>query len=153
MDPLGDLLQPSLGRDDSPATAIYSLRAGFLTAFFGGPLAAAVVALVNAHRLNRLRADWPIGLLGIALTFGLAWWQVRAGGDAWLNALMGPSATLYAVRIAGLALFGAVYAMHRTYYRGMSVLGIKPPNGLALGAVAVVAGIAVNIPLRIILSP
>lgn len=153
MDHLGDLLQPSLGRDDSPATAIYSLRAGFLSAFFGGPLAAAVLALVNAYRLKRLRRDWPIGLLGIALTVGLAWWQVRGGGDAWLNALIGESATFYALRLAGLALFGVVYAVHRTYYRSMAVLGIKPPHGGLLGVILVVVGIAINVPLRIVLSP
>ena len=59
MDRDSDLLRPSLTTDRSPAAAIYSVRTGFLTAFFGGPIGGATIALLNSYRLKRLAVDWP----------------------------------------------------------------------------------------------
>jgi len=147
-----ELLSPSLAANHSPVS-IYSLRTGFLAAFFGGPVAGAAVALVNAYRLKRLSTDWPIGLLALAINVALIWWSTRAGGRRWLEAVLGPGSLYYLTHFIGLAFFGAVYALHRTYYRGMSVLGIKPPNGWPIGLGALAVGIAVGAGLVTLLAP
>ncbi len=141
MDPNSELLQPSLGSDAGPATALYSVRTGYLSAFFGGPVAAALVALVNAHRLKRLRTDWPVAALAVLASLALAWWEFRAGGRPWLEARLGRGGSIYAVRGAGLAVFGLVYLMHRMHYRSMAVMGVKGPSGWVLGIGAILAGI------------
>ena len=152
MDPNSELLRPSLGSHDSPATAIYSVRTGYLSAFFGGPLAAAAVALVNAHRLKRLRTDWPVAALAVLTSLALAWWEIRAGGRSWLDSRLGSGGSVFAVRITGLAVFGVVYVMHRMYYRGMAVMGVKAPHGLALGLGLAIAGIAATAAIDVALA-
>jgi hypothetical protein len=44
-----ELLRPSLTAEQRSSAAIYSVRAGFLAAFFGGPVAAAMIAMANSH--------------------------------------------------------------------------------------------------------
>ncbi len=147
-----DLLRPSLNADQSPAAAIYSVRTGFLTAFFGGPIAGASIALINSYRLRRLAVDWPIGLLAVAICGSIGWLATH-GGWPWLDTLLGHGSISYVTRITNLAFFGVVYAFHRTYYRSMSVLGICAPSGLAVGIGAIVFGLAVNAALFTLMSP
>lgn len=143
MDTRDDLLKPSLGQGDSPANSIYSARTGYLASFFGGPLGGAIVALANAYRLKRLKIDWPIGLLGVAVTIGPIWWWMR-GGAHWAAAYGGRDAAQVGFRVGGLGFFAVVYAWHRRYYRNMDLLGIKPPEGTLIGFVAVVAALAME---------
>jgi hypothetical protein len=35
-----------------------------------------------------------------------------------------------------------IYALHKPYYRSMSLLGLKAPNGLLPGIIAIAVGIA-----------
>jgi hypothetical protein len=135
-----ELLRPSLGSETSPETSIYSATTGFLAAFFGGPLAGAIVAMVNAWRLKRLASDWPLAVAAIALTVGLVWWEERGGGAQWLFDVAGRSGVEIALRVAGLAFFSVVYAIHRSYYRSMELFAVEPPSGWALGVGAIVAG-------------
>ena len=153
MDPNSELLRPSLGSHDSPATAIYSVRTGYLSAFIGGPLAAAAVALVNANRLKRLGTDWPVAVLAVLASLGLAWWEIRAGGRSWLDGRLGRGGSAFVLRITGLAIFGVVYLMHRMYYRGMAVMGGKAPSGWVLGVGAAVAGILATAAIDVALAP
>jgi len=140
MDSDSDLLRPSLTAGRNPAAAIYSIRTEFLTSFFGGPMAGAAVALLNSYRLRRLAVDWPLAL--IALTIGvLLGWLENHGGWHWLDSSLGPGSDIYATRVINLIFFGIVYAFHRTYYKGMSVLAITPPNGLLVGTGAIIFGL------------
>ena len=141
VNPNEELLSPSLRADTPPAASIYSVRTGFLATFFGGPIAGAVVALVNARRLGRLGRDWPIALLGFAATTVLAW--ASSPGEGWLNRQLGDSGHLL-WQLLGFSFYGVVYAVHRTYYRSMAIVGIKPPNGLRLGLGAAILGFGVS---------
>lgn len=51
-----DLLQPTLGTA-KPPEAIYSARALFFTAFFGGPFAIIFLSALNARLLGHLNTD------------------------------------------------------------------------------------------------
>jgi len=135
MDQNSDLLRPSLSADHNPSAAIYSVRTAFLTSFFGGPLAGAVIALLNSYRLKRLAVDWPIALIAIGSFLLLSWASIHPGWD-W---------AIYASRVANVIFFGIVYAFHRTYYKSMSVLGITAPNGLMVGIGAILFGVLAEI--------
>lgn len=147
-----DLLQPTLGQRDSAATSIYSALTGYVASFLGGPLAGAAIALVNAHRLRRLRTDWPLGLIAIAATAGpMAWWY-RGGGAQWISARAGAGAGELALHALGLGFFALVYGWHRQYYRNMALFGLMPPSGWLLGIAAVAASLAVTYGLGTVLS-
>ena len=151
METKDDLLQPSLGRDDSPATSMYSAQTGYLASFFGGPLAGAVIALANSHRLKRLGIDWPLGIVAGLATILPQWWLIR-GGSVWLASHLGNGMQSLLLRALGLGFFALAYGWHRQYYRNMALLGIKPHSGLPLGVAAVIGSIALNFALWRLLS-
>lgn len=151
METRDDLLQPTLGRRDSPATSIYSARTGYIASFFGGPLAGAAIALVNAHRLNRLGMDWPLGVLAATVTVVPMWWWFR-GGSRWVTSLLGAGAQELGFRALGLGFFALVYGWHRQYYRNMALFGLTPPSGWAIGVLAVIGSLAVSFGLAHVLS-
>ena len=148
-----ELLQPSLGSEASAATSIYSTTTGYLAAFFGGPLGGAAIALTNSWRLKRLGKDWPLALVALALTGGMAWWEQRAGGLAWLTSHFGSSGQRFAVRVVGIAMFAVIYLIHRRYYRNMEMLGITSPSGWIPGIAAILGGIAAMTALGQVLAP
>ena len=141
-----ELLTPSLTADARVPRAIYSARTGFLASFLGGPVAAGVVALVNAQRLRRLRTDWPVGLLALALCVLMRLSVMDHFWD-WLDNLLGKGSARFVYQLMGMTFFGAIYALHRPYYRSMSLLGLKTPNGIVLGIVAIALGVGVQIGL------
>jgi hypothetical protein len=151
METRDDLLQATLGHSDSPATSIYSALTGYMASFFGGPVAGATVALVNAYRLKRLGTDWPLGLLALAATIGPMWWWFH-GGARWITAYAGAGVQEVLYRVLGLAFFAVVYGCHRQYYRNMTYFGLTPPSGWPLGIGAVAGGLAVNFALAAVLS-
>jgi hypothetical protein len=136
-----ELLRPSLAADARVPQAIYSAGTGFLSSFFGGPVAGAVIALVNSQRLRRLHVDWPIALLAPAINVLIRLSVVDHFWD-WLDRLLGKGSVRYVAELVGLAFFGVIYALHKPYYRGMSLLGLQAPNGLLPGAIAIAIGIA-----------
>ena len=138
-----ELLQPSLGGEASAATSIYSTTTGYMAAFFGGPLGGAAIALTNSWRLRRLGKDWPLAVVAIVLTGGMAWWEQRMGGLTWLRSNFGSSGERFAVRLVGLAMFGVIYLIHRRYYRSMEMMGITPPSGWVPGVAAILGGVIV----------
>lgn len=151
METRDDLLQPTLGRRDSPATSIYSALTGYVVSFFGGPLAGATIALANAYRLRRLGTDWPLALLAIAVTAGPMWWWFHGGG-AWVTAHVGGGSQVIVFRALGLGFFAVVYSWHRQYYRNMALLGLTPPSGWLIGVAAVAGSLAVDFGLQAVLS-
>ena len=138
-----DLLQPSLAGTEASATSIYSATTGYVAAFLGGPVGAAVIALTNSWRLKRLAKDWPVVLLAIFITWAMVWWEVRMGGDAWLTQHLGSSGPRMLLRVTGLLFFCGIYALHYKSYRSMAVMGIQAPSGWVPGVVAVIVGISV----------
>lgn len=151
METRDDLLQPTLGHRDSPATSIYSPQTGYVVSFFGGPLAGAAIALANAYRLKRLGSDWPLGLLAVVATVGPMWWWFR-GGAQWITAHAGGGAREVIFRVLGLGFFALAYGWHRQYYRNMTFLGLTPPSGWLVGIAAVVGGLALDFGLAAVLS-
>ena len=152
-DNIDDLLQPSLGSEAGRETSIYSTTTGYMSAFFGGPLATAGIALMNSYRLKRLGTDWPLGLAALALTLGILWWEVRGGGQEWLIAHLGRKGPSLVTSFAGLATFGVIYAVHRKYYRNMELIGLKAPSGWLPGIAAIVLGAAAWAALAKVLAP
>jgi hypothetical protein len=147
MEARDDLLQATLGQSDGPAISIYSARTGYYSSFFGGPLAGAAIALINAHRLKRLQTDWPLGLLAVALTIVPIWWLYRGGGNQWFVAHVGPGAERFVLRVLGLGFFALAYARHRPYYRNMALMGLTPPPGRDIGVAVAIGGFVVSIAL------
>jgi hypothetical protein len=136
-----ELLRPSLTGERGAPAAIYSVRTGFLAAFFGGPIGGTLIALLNSQRLRRLSADAPLLLLALGVTLALRWWLILHARE-WLDSLLGKGSVSYFVQLLGLAFFGVAYMLHRAYYRSMSLLGLQIPNGLRVGVAAIVLGIA-----------
>lgn len=142
-----ELLRPSLTAEHSSVSSIYSVRTGFLASFFGGPIGGAIVALLNARRLGRLKADWPVALLALSISAGLSW-SLVAHKWQWLDASLGRGSGRYLQDLAGLAFYGVVYTLHRTYYRSMELLGLDPPDGLRVGIAAAALGYFAEVVLR-----
>ena len=137
-----DLLQPSIGRVDSAQRPIYSVTAGYLTAFFGGPFAAVGMAGFNAWRLGRLRADALALAGGVAVAVGLIAFMLRPDLFGRADLEFATRDVRIASRALALALFGAYWFMHRRYYRGMRFLGLEPPRPWPAAIACVVADLA-----------
>ena len=131
-----ELLRPSLA-GAAVARAPYSVRTTFLTAFFGGPLAAIAITAINSVRLQRWARDLvPLAALAagyIALILGLAWTDWGRNVQDSLDTLAGPRTIIYLHRLIGLALFGLGYAMHRKEQRSADFMGLRRPNGWVAG--------------------
>lgn len=135
-----ELLRPSLTADLDTPRPIYSVRTAFLSSFFGGPVAGAIIALLNSQRLRRLKTDWPIAVLALGSSAMFQWTVPR---HLWgpINAVLGAGSVRYGFELLSLAFAGVVYAMHRPYYRSMSLLGLAVPNGTGVGIAAILCGI------------
>ncbi len=136
-----DLLQPSLADTPHGTRKIYSTTVGYIAAFFGGPVAGAIIATVNSWRLGRMRSDWPLPL-GTLVVVALALLPAPLGLFEQLRGWLGEAGLCLAWRVAGIAVFGISYLMHRNYHRGMAVMGVAAPSGWLLGILAIVAGAA-----------
>lgn len=149
-----DLLRPTLtGGKDTPA--LYSSQGFFLSAFFGGPVGAVTYGIANSYRLGRLKEEvfvlLSIGASGLLLFWGLH----EAGILAELSDLLGGRERRnlqILMRVVGLLAFGAIYLMHRRFYRAASVSGTEELSGWIPGILsAVVGGLASGAFLRLIL--
>jgi hypothetical protein len=143
-----DLLQPSLAGMEHGTRKIYSTTVGYISSFFGGPIAGALVAAVNSWRLGRMRRDWPL-TLGTLVVAAAVLLPAPLGIFEHMLAWLGESGLRFAWRLAGLAVFGVSYLLHRRYHRGMAVMGVAAPSGWLLGILAIVLG---TVPLALALS-
>jgi hypothetical protein len=113
--------------------APYSNTMSFLSAFFGGPLAALVAFGLNVHRLRRWSSD---GLVLVAVSLvTLALWALSAKFPWDREVPMRALALLLA--LAGLW-------RHRIEQRTAELMGIEKPNGFWVGLGLVVAGMYVS---------
>jgi hypothetical protein len=142
----GDLLRPTLSDYRKPP-ALYHPTGFFVSAFFGGPVGAGVYAGANAWRLGRLWRDLPVILCIVAGAFLVMLELQRAGALDALAGWLGGSSTrnlgLF-MRALGMACFGAIYFLHRAFYRAARVSGLKPLPGWVPGIAAVALGMATN---------
>lgn len=141
-----DLLRPTLS-DYERAPSLYNSTGFFMSSFFGGPLGAVIYGGANSHRLGRLSADLPLLFGVMAVAFMLPYVLYEAG---WLQALAasigGRAERNYGLimRALGLATYGAIYIMHRRFFRSARVSGAKEIPGWTPGIAAVVAGYAAS---------
>jgi len=129
---------------------IYSVRAAFLTSFFGGPIAAVLITLLNARRLRRLARDWPLALAAVAILIALRWSMSRHA-LAVLEPILGQNTEALLEELAGLGLFGIGYALHGPYHRSQSFLDLPTPNGLLTGILCILGAAVVEIGLRLVI--
>ena len=141
-----DLLRPTLS-DYERTPSLYNSTGFFLSSFFGGPMGAAIYGGANSQRLGRLAADLPL-LLGVtAVAFMLPYVLYEAGWLQGIAASIGGSATRnygLIMRALGLATYGAIYIMHRRFFRSARVSGATEIPGWIPGIAAVVVGFAAN---------
>jgi hypothetical protein len=142
------LLRPSLSGTGGRGRKLYSTTVGYIAAFFGGPLAAVVIALVNSHRLGRQSREWPLAL-GALLLSAVVVLPAPWGLLDWALLRLEESGLKLAWRVLGLGVFAASYLLHRKYHRSMEVMGVKAPSGWLLGITAIVLG---QVPLVVSLS-
>ena len=142
-----DLLRPTLSDFRTPPS-LYNSTGFFLSAFFGGPVGTAVYAIANSYRLGRVSRDLPVIIAITAAAFLLLIELQRIGTLDSLSAVLdGPLSRNMEIflRALGIACFGAVYFMHRGFFRAARVSGVRPRPGWLPGIAAVVAGMATNI--------
>ncbi len=140
-----ELLRPTLSHHNAPRLAPYSQQTGFLTAFFGGPPAALVMAGVNAQRMGRLAKDLPwllaLGMVFIVAEYALL--QTDAGRDVahWIRSVA--NWRVYH-QLVGLLFFGAASLAHRREQRAASLMGADRPKGLWMGVLLIALGFALS---------
>jgi nitroreductase len=141
-----DLLRPTLS-DHQPVPELYNTTGFFMSSFFGGPLGATIYGGANSLRLGRLAQDLPLLVALAAAAFLLPLMLHEAG---WLQSLAasigGRVARNYQLfmRTFGLATCGAIYFMHRRFFRSARVSGAREKAGWIPGFVAFGAGMAAN---------
>lgn len=150
MTPDSDLLRPSLSSPRDMPAPIYSVRAAFLTSFFGGPIAAALITLLNARRLRRLARDWPLALAAVAVLIALRWSMSRHV-LAVLEPVLGQNTETFLMEVSGLGLFGIGYALHGPYHRSQSFLDLPTPNGFLAGILCILAAAVAQIGLLLLI--
>ena len=144
---LDALLQPTLG-DRVKATSIYSVRASFMVAFFGGPFAAVIFGGLNSRRLGRLGKDaWLLilGLLGFcaytaAIGYGLDAFGFEASSSS-TELTREQSRTFRMIaRVLGLAFFGGIFLLHRPFHKAAELVREDSPSPWGPGIAASLVG-------------
>jgi len=141
-----DLLRPTLS-EYRQVPALYSSTGFFLSSFFGGPVGAAIFGLCNSQRLNRLWHDMPVAIAAASAAF-FGVYLLQSGGQmpaiaALLDA--SESRTLeITLRAFALAVFGAIYLMHRRFFRAARVTGMEPLSSWVPGIASLLLGIWAN---------
>jgi hypothetical protein len=142
-----ELLQPSLSRG---VTQLYSSRAGFFVAFFGGALASAVFTLINSRRLNRFNRDvFIIGAFTLAaLLGGILLFTIPREGMSYeeiLKTLLArrqndPVSFKFGPRIMALCVWIVGYLLHMKEYAAMKMSEVPPLNAWKIGLIVAVVG-------------
>lgn len=142
------LLTPSL-QGDLPTRPIFSSRAGFWVAFFGGVYASAIFSAFNLVRMRRLSRDAWICAAGVLLWTPLLVWLANAvahpeRAPEWLLPIGTATAMRLAGRGCGMLLFAILYLRQRTLYTAQRLTSDESPNPWPLGIASCVAGTLVS---------
>jgi len=141
-----DLLRPTL-TEYRQFPALYSSTGFFLSAFFGGPVGAVLFGLCNSRRLARLSNDLPVFITCGLVAFLVMYLFEGSGVLAALGYALGtgPRRTSeIALRALALGCFGAIYFVHRNYYRAAKVSGAASLSAWIPGIAAVALGALAN---------
>jgi hypothetical protein len=141
-----DLLRPTLSGNER-VPELYNSTGFFLSSFFGGPLGAAIYGGANSHRLGRLPKDLSTLIAVVAVAFMVPYVLHDAGWLERLAASIGGSVErnyVLMMRALGLAAFGAIYLMHRRFFRSARVSGAREISGWVPGIAAIAAGYVAN---------
>ena len=117
-------------------------------AFFGGPIAVTIIAVLNSKHLGRLGREWPL-LIGVFAVGAVA---AYIFGSYVLDGLHDPRSFRIATRAAGFVSFGAIWLMHKKELRALSTLGIKPRSPWVAVIGACVVAIALHVFIAMTLS-
>jgi hypothetical protein len=149
--PLEDLLRPSL-QQGQLLRPPYSVRAGFLVAFFGGLLSTVGFAALNSVRAERVARDapWLGGLAASAVA--LAVWVGYAARTktipSFMSALGDDEQGLKVfARATAILGFGLIYLLQRDMHATRDLRGQEAPSPWGPGIVACIAGSIVQLVL------
>jgi hypothetical protein len=139
-----DLLRPTLGSDQA-AQPVYSPRASFIVAFFGGPVAAVLFSALNSLRLRRLPHDLPVYAAALVVFVAAVGWLLGTASGAALLGWMGAGEAerrglRLTQRVFALALWGVFHARHRAFHRNAELMGVEAPSPWLPGIACVLAG-------------
>ena len=143
-----DLLNPSL---DQGPIQLYSSRAGFIVAFFGGVVASVVFTLLNSRRLRRFNKDaWILAVCGLAaIAVRILLFEIPDGDLSFTELFVelgkqrkADPLIRYAPRMTALGVWMVGYFMHAREYRAMKLSQLSPLNPWKTGIiVTLTAGI------------
>lgn len=150
-DALDRLLQPSL-HEGQKLVPIFSIRAGFFTAFFGGVFATLILNGLNSKRLGRLGRDvWFYLVAGVLWTAFLVYVSSTLLEGTQAPWLMNNRSVRTGGRVLALAILGLTYLSQRDAYKAQQLVGDDPPNpwpaaltaiGLAVALTALIVALA-----------
>lgn len=141
---LEHLLQPTLSTEEQKVP-IFSVRACFFTAFFGGPLAITLLSALNSNKLKRLKQDLIFYFVSISafLIYLFIILDIPEGADIseW-TATQRRENILYRYGGKGLGLlfWMAYYYLHNQYYKTMSLFDMEAPNPWIPAIICIVIG-------------
>lgn len=139
-----DLLQPVLSTVDNKIP-IFSVRACFLTAFFGGPVAIILFSATNSYKLKRLKDDLIFYLLG-AVILSLYLYIIldvpeQADITNWMIKQRKENLFYkYGGRVLALFFFFGYNYMHKHYHKALEIFAIPTPNPWKAAIICVVLG-------------
>lgn len=141
---LEHLLQPTLSTKDQ-RVPIFSVRACFFTAFFGGPLSITLLSALNSRKLKRLKTDVKFYLIGILvfLVYLFLILDIPEGANIseWMSSQRRENMFYrYGSRGLGLIFWALYYYLHKPYYVTMSLFDMKPPNPWIPAILCIVIG-------------
>ena len=133
-----ELLRPSLNQD-SPVHPLYSMNSMFLVAFFGGPFAIMPYSLLNLWRMQRLKKDFWLPLVGFLayILFLLVTFRY-------------PRAYTFHMRLIGLAYLGCFYWRYRSVIRTADIHDEKAPSPWVPALLSILAGLSLSILFRLL---
>jgi hypothetical protein len=152
-----DLLRPSLG-GEAALRPLYSPRANFIVAFFGGPLALILFSGLNARRLRRLPKDLPFYVGAFAIV-ALALYALAATslGTSIAVALGSEGSarqvTRIGSRVLALLLWGFFHLRHRRFQRSAELWDAPRPNPWPAGLACTALGTALTVGLLALILP
>jgi hypothetical protein len=141
-----DLLRPTLS-EFRRAPALYNSTGLALSAFFGGPLGAGIYGAANTFRLGRLPQDLTVIVVLVAAGFLIPLELQRLGILQDVVSFFGAGTERgygIVLRALGLACFGAIYLLHRRFFRAAKVAGSKSLAGWLPGIAGVALGLGAN---------
>lgn len=141
---LEHLLQPTLSSEEQ-RVPIFSVRACFFTAFFGGPLAVTVLSALNSKRLTRLKKDLIFYFIGMAVFLVYLFILLDIPEDAniseWMSSQRRENMIYkYGSRGLGLIFWAVFYYLHKQYHKTMSLFDMEPPNPWVSAIICIVIG-------------